>query len=373
MVAVMKNLYKLPILLIISFIFVSCYPSRQLTGKRNPGVKNVILLIGDGMGVATVYAAMSASQAPLNFERFPVSGLQITYSANAYITDSGAAGTALASGTKTRNGAIGVDENGNPVYSVLARAEEHGLATGVVATSSVTHATPASFIAHQSSRGSYEDIASDFLKTDVDVFIGGGYDHFARRADKRNLIDSLKSRGYDVVTDLQGIMGSDSRKLAGLTYPGQPPYRLKGRGDMLPSSTARALEILSRNKKGFFLMIEGSQIDWAAHANVADTLIDETLDFDKAVGLALDFAEKDRHTLVIVTADHETGGVTITGGDLKTHEVTLSFSTKNHTAVMVPVFAYGPGAMNFSGVYDNTELSKKILSAFRFSDSKKKK
>ena len=156
----------------------------------------------------------------------------------------------------------------------------------------ITHATPASFIAHQSSRGSYEDIAMDFLKTDIDVFIGGGYDHFAKRKDKLNLIDSLKFRGYEVDTSLAMILKSTSLKLAGLTAPVHNPYRLKGRGDMLPASSGKAIEILNKNPKGFFLMIEGSQIDWAAHANAADTLIDETLDFDKAVGVALDFAKK---------------------------------------------------------------------------------
>jgi alkaline phosphatase len=369
----MNKATKILILLIMSAGLLSCYPSKQLNGKRNPDVKNVILFIGDGMGIPAVYAAMSASPVPLNFERFPVTGFQKTYSANAYITDSGAAGTAIASGTKTKNGAIGVDEFGIPVASVRAVAEENGLATGVVATSSVTHATPASFIAHQSSRGSYEDIASDFLKTDVDVFIGGGYDHFANRSDKHNLIDSLKAKGYDIATDLAMVLKSGSGKLAGLTYPGQPPYRLKGRGDMLPASTAKTIDILSRNKKGFFLMVEGSQIDWAGHANSADTLIDETLDLDKAIGVALNFAEKDGHTLVVVTADHETGGVTITGGDMKTRSVKLSFSTKDHTAVVVPVFAFGPGAENFTGIYDNTELPKKILAALRFAENKRKK
>ncbi len=366
----MYRLNKLFILLACT-LMVSCYPAKQMAGGKNPRVRNVILFIGDGMGIPAVYAAMSASQAPLNLERFPVTGFLTTYSANAYITDSGAAGTALATGSKTKNGAIGVDENGTPVYSVLSKAEQAGLATGVVATSSVTHATPASFIAHQSSRGSYEDIAKDFLKTDVDVFIGGGYDHFGNRSDKVSLIDSLKAKGYEIATDLTMIARSQSDKLAGLTYPVQPPYRLKGRGDMLATSTGKAIEILSKNRKGFFMMVEGSQIDWAAHANAADTLIDETLDLDKAVGLALDFAEKNKNTLVILTADHETGGVTITGGDMKTGDVKLSFSTKDHTAVMVPVFAYGPGALNFTGVYDNTELPKKILGIFRFTQKKK--
>jgi len=327
-------------------------------------------MIGDGMGIPAVYAAMTVSDKPLNIERCPVTGLQKTFSSNNYITDSGAAGTALATGTKTKNGAIGMDSLGNRLKSILEITEEHGLATGLVSTSSITHATPASFIAHQSSRGSYEDIAMDFLKTDIEVFIGGGYDHFAKRKDKLNLIDSLKFRGYEVDTSMSMVLKSTSRKLAGLTAPVHNPYRLKGRGEMLPEASVKAIEILNKNPKGFFLMIEGSQIDWAGHANVADTLVDETLDFDKAVGVALDFAKNDGHTLVVITADHETGGVTITGGDILSHKVKLNFSTKDHTAVMVPVYAFGPGAEKFTGIFDNTELFQKILSCFGFGQVK---
>lgn len=349
---------------------VSCCVSKLSANKDTPEIKNIILMIGDGMGLPDVYAAMTVSEKPLNIERCNYIGLQKTYSANNYITDSGAAGTALATGFKTKNGAIGMDSVGNRLKSILEIAEEHGLATGLVSTSSITHATPASFIAHQSSRGSYEDIAKDFLKTDIDIFIGGGYTHFAKRADKLNLIDSLKFRGYEVDTTLNMVLRSTSRKLAGFTAPIHNPFRLNGRGDMLPQSSAKAIEILSKNRKGFFLMIEGSQIDWAGHANYADTLVDETLDFDKAVGVALDFAKNDGHTLVIITADHETGGVTITGGDRATHKVILNFSTKDHTAVMIPVYAYGPGAELFIGIYDNTDIFKKILTAFGFGQLK---
>jgi alkaline phosphatase len=139
---------------------------------------------------------------------------------------------------------------------------------------------------------------------------------------------------------------------------------------MLPDASGKAIEILSMNKKGFFLMIEGSQIDWAGHTNSADTLIDETLDFDKTIGRVLDFAEKDGHTLVVITADHETGGVTIVDGDKKSRTVKLSFSTTDHTAVMVPVYAFGPGAEKFTGIYDNTELFYKILASYKFDNLK---
>lgn len=366
----MNKLSNLLIIIILEISLVSCFPTNKSGSKTTPEIKNVILMIGDGMGLPQVYAAMTVSAYPLNIERCSVIGLQKTFSADNYITDSGAAGTAIASGNKTKNGAIGMDAQGNRVKSILEIAEEHGLATGLVSTSSITHATPASFIAHQSNRGSYEDIAMDFLKTDIDVFIGGGIDHFAKRKDKLNLLDSLKLRGYEVDTSLNMVLKSTSLKLAGLTAPVHNPYRLKGRGDMLPLSTGKAIDILSKNKKGFFLMIEGSQIDWAGHANVADTLVDETLDFDKTVGVALDFAKADGHTLVIITADHETGGVTITGGDRETHKVNLNFSVKDHTAVMIPVFAYGPGAEEFNGIYDNTDIFQKILTSYGFGQIK---
>jgi alkaline phosphatase len=362
----MKKLTNLLVLIVLFTSSVSCFAETKTKSKNNPKIKNVILLIGDGMGLADVYAAMTVSESPLNIERCNNIGLMKTFSSDNYVTDSGAAGTALATGNKTKNGAIGTDAQGNPVKTILEIAEEHGLATGLVSTSSITHATPASFIAHQSSRGSYEDIAADFLKTDIDVFIGGGSDHFTKRKDKLNLIDSLKLKGYEVDSTMEMVLKSSSLKLAGLTAPVHLPYRLKGRGDMLPASTGKAIEILKKNPKGFFLMVEGSQIDWAGHANVADTLIDETLDFDKAVGVALDFAKDNRHTLVIITADHETGGVTITGGNVKSHKVNLVFSTKNHTGVMVPVYAYGPGSEKFTGIYDNTEIIKKIVTAYGF-------
>ena len=366
----MKKFSTFILLIIFGVSLTSCFSSRKLANKENLDIRNVIFMISDGMGLPDVCAAMTVSDKPLNIERCNITGLQKTFSADNYITDSGAAGTALATGAKTKNGAIGMDSQGNRLKSILEIAEEQGLATGLVSTSSITHATPASFIAHQSSRGSYEDIAMDFLKTDIDVFIGGGFDHFAKRKDKLNLIDSLKFRGYEVDTSLSMILKSKAIKLAGLTAPVHNPYRLKGRGDMLPESSGKAIEILSKNKKGFFLMIEGSQIDWAGHANYADTLIDETLDFDKAVGVALDFAKADGHTLVVITADHETGGVTIIDGDIQSHKVKLNFSTKGHTAVMVPVYAFGPGADKFIGIYDNTDIFQKILYSFGFGQLK---
>ena len=360
----MKKTSILLMLTILITSLVSC--EHYHIQEEGPEIKNVILMIGDGMGLPAVYAAMTVSETPLNIEMCTSSGLQKTFSYDSYITDSGAAGTAIATGNKTLNGAIGVDFEGNPVKSILEIAEDNGFATGLVSTSAITHATPASFIAHQADRYNYEAIALDFLKTDIDVFIGGGYDHFATRQDGLNLIDSLEISGYEVDTLMNQVVTTTSEKLAGLIAPVNLPYRLDGRGNMLPASSGKAIEILSKNQNGFFLMIEGSQIDWAGHANNAEKLIDETLDFDEAVGKALDFARNEGHTLVIVTADHETGGVTITGGDELNHTVTLRFSTAGHTAVMVPVYAYGPGAEKFRGIYDNTDIFYKIIEAFGF-------
>lgn len=321
--------------------------------------KNIILLIGDGMGVSQVFSGITGNGGHLYLDNFKHIGFSKTSSGNNYITDSAAGGTALAAGVKTYNGAIGVGMDKQPVKSILEEAVENGLATGLVSTSAITHATPASFIAHQASRNSYEDIAADFLKTDIDVFIGGGYNHFTKREDGRNLVADLEAKGYKVLQNLNEIANVKSGKLVGLTAS-EHNGRVSERGDMLPVSTRTALNILKNNKKGFFIMIEGSQIDWAGHDNNTTQSVEEMLDFDKAVGEALKFAAANRNTLVIVTADHETGGKAITGGDMKTGMVKGTFATGGHTAVMVPLFAWGPGAQEFMGIMENTDVHKKM-------------
>ena len=334
--------------------------------SKTPAPKNIILLIGDGMGTSQVYAGFTAKKGIMNITGMPVSGFSVTHSANNFITDSGAGGTALSSGVKTNNYSIGVDPNGKPVESILEMAEKRGLATGLVSTSSITHATPASFIAHTSSRSNYADIALDFLKTDIDVFIGGGYNNFARRADSLNLIDSLKARGYFIARDLKDVNAQSTKQLAALLADEHMPRMSKGRGNMLPDATEMAISILDKNDKGFFIMIEGSQIDWGGHDNDAAYIVDEMVDFDNAVGKALEFAAKDGETLVIVTADHETGGFGIIGGSIATGEVKGAFLSKDHTATMVPVFAFGPGSGIFSGVQDNTDIFRKCVKLFGF-------
>ena len=317
------------------------------------------------MGTAQIFAGLTANKGTLNLERFPVSGFHKSQSADRYVTDSGAGATAFSIGKKTYNGAIGVDATKVAFPTILEIAERNKLATGMVVSCAVTHATPASFIAHQPSRGMQEEIAVDFLQTDIDVFIGGGRKYFNQRKDGRDLTDSLRARNYRVLDTLTDIIKVSSGKLAGFIADGEPPKVSEGRGDQLLQSTHTALKLLQQNKNGFFLMVEGSQIDWGSHANDIDYATTEMIDFDKAIGAALDFAAKDGNTLVIVTGDHETGGLSLTGGDIKAGKVDAKFTTKGHTAVMIPVFAYGPGAEAFGGIYENNAIFDKMMAVFR--------
>jgi len=330
--------------------------------------KNIIFLIGDGMGLNHLYATYMVKQDNLNIARLNYIGMQITSSADELITDSAASGTALATGNKTNNKHIGVGPDGQKFTSILEHAEAHGKSTGLIATATITHATPASFIAHNPSRYDYEGIAADFLNTDIDVVIGGGYDHFAKRKDGMNLIDSLINRDYTVIETIEELKQTTEDKIFALLYEEHPPTMIEGRGNFLEDASIKAISILDQNPEGFFIMIEGSQIDWAGHDNNTEYLIAENVDFDNVVGKMLDFAEKDGETLVIVTADHETGGFTVTGGDWDKKEVHGNFSSKHHTSVFIPVYAYGPGAENFTGFYQNTEIFHKMMKAFGFKE-----
>ncbi|MDR1729637.1 MAG: alkaline phosphatase [Prevotellaceae bacterium] len=321
--------------------------------------KNIIFMIGDGMGLAQLYAAMTANGGQLNIEQCTYTGFSKTYSANHYITDSAAGGTALACGVKTKNGMIGMSPDTVAVPSLVVFAAEKKKSTGVVAVCSVTHATPASFVAHQDNRNKDEAIASDFLKSPIDVFIGGGLKFFQDRSDKCDLTKELKKKGYLVALNMEEVKKAESGKLAGLLAYEHPETALE-RGNMLKEASLTAINLLNQNKNGFFLMIEGSQIDWAGHDNSESRTISETLDFDATIGAVLDFAKNDGNTLVVITADHETGGLTIMNGDLKKRDVELKFNKTDHTGLMVPVYAYGPGAEKFTGIQENIEIPMKM-------------
>ena len=325
-------------------------------------------MIGDGMGLTQITAGLYSNGNSLHLEKFPITGLITTHASNKLVTDSGAGATAFSCGCKTFNGAIGVCKDKTPCLTILEQAEQQGLATGLVATSSITHATPASFIAHVPDRSESEAIAAFFLQTDIDLFIGGGLKYFNQRsADQRNLVQELSAKGYDVSSfsekKLSELSPAPERPFAWFSALDEPESASKGR-DYLPLAARLSASFLAkRSEKGFFLMIEGSQIDWACHAKNAPAAVREMLDFDEAIGEALKFAEADGHTLVIVTADHETGGMALEQGRGR-DSLDMEFNSAQHTASLVPVFAYGPGAERFGGVYDNTDIFKKMRELF---------
>lgn len=362
-------------------------------------VRNVIVCIGDGMGlnqVAVASATVGGPSGRLCIERMPVTGLVRTYSANSRVTDSAAAGTALAAGIKTNNGMIGIAPDGKVYQTILETAKARGMATGLVVTSSITDATPAVFASHVKSRTMEAAIAEQLIATRVNVLFGGGRKCFlpksdpnSGRKDDRDLIAEARQAGYLYVTsdrELHSIRGPYVLGLfqyGGLTTASPEPS--------LAAMTRKAIHVLTKvkrsssdGKSGFFLMVEGSQIDWACHQNLLKHAIRQTLLFDQAVQAAVDFALRDGHTLVIVTADHETGGLTLpeppkasdaakAGEATKASEVakaseaakpsaepTIHWSTKGHTSAPVMIGALGPGAAVFAGMQDNTDIPKKI-------------
>ncbi len=327
--------------------------------------KNIILLIGDGMGISQITAGLIKNRGSLNLERFNNVGLHKSFAYNDLITDSAAGATAFACGVKTYNGAIGVDHDTIAVKTILEECEERGLETGLVATSTIVHATPASFIAHNEYRKNYEEIAEDFLTTDIDIFIGGGKKYFDRRNDERRLDNELRNKGYLVSSflekEIEDLTVNSDEKLAYFTADDDPLPVMQGRDYLLPASKL-AIKQLEDAEKGFFLMIEGSQIDWGGHANNEEYIVSEMLEFDKVIGVVLDWAEQDKETLVIVTADHETGGFAINRGTTY-DKIVAGFTTTKHTADLIPVFAFGPGSDAFRGIYHNTEIYHKMKQA----------
>jgi alkaline phosphatase len=314
------------------------------------------------MGISQLYAGYTANRGKLNLERAIYIGFSKTHSANNYNTDSGAGATAISTGYKTNNYYIGIDKDCNPKETILELAEKKGLSTGLVVTSSITNATPSAFISHVFNRNSEDSIAFSFLNSGIDIFIGGGKDFFENRSDKLNLSESLRKKGYSIVYDLKSIDTAASVKNIGcLAANGKLPAINKGRGDFLPLAADIALTKLKRNPKGFFVMIEGSQIDLGCHEKNIDYVTSEVIDFDKAVGVAFDFADANPGTLVVVTADHESMGMVLTGGDISKGTVEGVFAANFHTGVMVPVFAYGNGSSEFTGIYENTELYRRMI------------
>lgn len=334
--------------------------------------QNIILMVGDGMGLTQITSGLIENKS-LNLEKINSIGLSRTHSSQELVTDSAAGATAFSIGEKTYNGAIGVDDNKQPKETILETLAKDGYSTGLVATCNITHATPASFYAHQPSRKMYYEIAADMVNTTPDVFVGGGKIHFKNRTDKkqgqpddRNIIQELENKGVSFVNSFEELENTSGK--VGYFFSDDHPKKIsEGRGDYLPNSVLPVIHHLEKeSEKGFFLMIEGSQIDWGGHANDSEYIISEMIDFDKAVGKVLSYAQQNQNTLVIITADHETGGYALNGigeGFRDYSKLQGVFTTGGHTGVMVPVFAYGPGEELFRGIYNNNEIYHKIKAA----------
>jgi len=333
-------------------------------GAAHP--KNIILLIGDGMGLNYVSAdVLKYSNSP--FKKFSTIGLAITKSIDDLITDSAAAATAIATGYPTKNRYIAMDTSYNKLTTIFELAEKLGLSTGIVVTDAVVGATPAAFVTHHNNRDEKKVVAEQFLDIDIDVVIGGGAKYFlpvdSRHSDEEemNLVNELKSKGYHFYYDYNGISESaDSDKVFALLDEDGLPKANK-RDYSLGDLTSLALKHLTANENGFLLMVEGAQIDWAGHDKDADYLLSEMDDFSTALQVSIDFAEKEGNTLIIATADHETGGMDITDGSFDGENLKLEFVNSHHTAGFVGVFAYGPGEKLFGGIYENYLIGRKIF------------
>jgi alkaline phosphatase len=311
------------------------------------------------MGLSQVTAGFIAKRGNFILEKFKYVGLVKTHSTK-LITDSAAGATAMATGSKTYNGAISVDTAQKPLKTIIEFAEEYGWGTGIVTTATVTHATPACFYGHQKERRNVNrELAEEFLTKNIEVLMGGGWAYFKGGEGQEDLIEKAKGQGYHYAQSPEELPSSPAAKILCLVSPELPP-RLSKRGNFLPLATEKSLASLDAHHRRFFLMIEGGQIDWGGHAKNSEYIVEEMLDFERAIERALRFAEEDGQTLVIVTADHETGGYSINGGSIKKGEVDGQFTTDYHTASFVPIFAYGPGAASFAGVFDNTEIFFKM-------------
>jgi alkaline phosphatase len=369
------------------------------SGSQPQTARSVILLIGDGMGQAQRSAARLYSvgrDGKLAMDTLPVAGTARNWATESVVTDSAAAATALASGVKTFNKAIGVDVNEKPVPTILELAKDAGKSTGLITTVWLSHATPAGFAAHNADRDDYVGIALNIFENNVDVLLGGGEDYMlpkgtagcfpddGDRTDGRNLIDEAVANGYKHVctaSDLSGVDASTTDRLLGTfaDYQMTRPY-----APSLAEMTDKALAVLDKNSSGFFLMVEGGQIDTAAHVNDAVNALGDVVGFDEAVQVALEYQAQHPETLVIVTADHATGGITIEDSaqdgpcpepdpkdprecktlfqedgpfsEKKGGEFWVDWTTTNHTAEDVPVMAIGPEASALAGNYENTRI-----------------
>lgn len=369
------------------FLVLACLSLNGVEAKspKNEKVNNIIFMIGDGMGLGHIsMLQLEGKYQPTAFDRAQNIALIKTYSVNNRVTDSAAAGTALATGHKTNNSTLGQLPDGTPLESITTKAKNKNYGTGIVVTCYVQHATPAAFYANVESRSDNDGICDDFTKRDYDVMFGGGLRYFKQYYEKRNkdYNKELAALGYSLHTDLSKLGSIPSEgKVLGLFADGDLPAATSGKRDgYLANATQKALDILTNNakknkNKGFVLMVEGSKIDGESHSRNPQGILAETRDFAAAVDVAMNYADTHPGTLVVVTADHETGGMSIpsnkTDFTLPESGIGYAFGTSSHTATMVPVYLYGAGADSINGIMENSELGQKLQEILGVKEQKK--
>ena len=347
-----------------TYVMENPYDVPEIKAPKGKKVKNVVLMIGDGMSLMHVYSAWTANRGKLYLDNSQAVGLSKTYCADKLITDSGAGGTAIATGQKTKYHYVGVDPQGNELPSLITLSKAKGMSAGIAVTCRLWDATPADFCCHNVDRDDEFDLVADYVECGADYVVGGGAEKFENRPDGRNIFQELEAKGYQVARSWEEAQALKDGKIFAVTDKRDTPVPAE-RGDRLAQSALKGMEIMDKNKKGFFMMIEGSQLDDYGHFNDLDLLMQETHDFDRTVGKVFEWAAKDGETLVVVTADHETGGLTLVDGDLQKGEIKCKFSTGSHSGVMVPVYAFGPGAEHFTGLYENTAIFDKIATLLK--------
>ena len=323
-------------------------------------VKNIIYLIGDGMGLTSVSMMLIENNyEPTIFDKADNIALQKSYSLDNRVTDSAASGTALATGHKTNNTVLGQLPDGTALESLMEVASAKGKATGLVVTTIIQHATPGAFYAHVPSRNAYTTISEQLLASDIDIAIGGGMAPFEERYGSReSALKAIAASGFTLKENLDTEVTGE-RILALLA-----PYEIDNRTGYLAKATAEAIDHLDNCENGFVLMVEGSIIDGMGHANDAKGQQEEMRDFMGAIEVAVEYAEAHPETLVVVTADHGTGGLTIISGNadftLSEQGVEYHWATKGHSGELIPIYLYGAGAELINGIMENADLGQRL-------------
>ncbi len=327
-------------------------PGYAVDGKDVP-VKQILLLIGDGNGLAQISSGIVANGGELTLTQLRTIGLVKTQAADDFTTDSASGATAMSTGQKANNRALGLNASGDSIPNLPYFLSQKGFRTGLVTNDELTGATPAAFYAHHPERDAAVEIAGYLPTSALNLVIGGGGRHFKK--------EKLSQAGFTLVSDLQELGEVKESRVAHFASQGGMPAMEAGRGNFLSQAFLQASSYLGKGKTPFFLMLEAAKIDSGGHANAPSTIVTELLDFDRAIAEAIRYADTHPGTLVLVTADHETGGVSIPQGDLERREVELAFHSDDHTGILVPLFAYGARSRAFAGVYDNTEIFHRLL------------